>query len=294
MSRVHRIHSRIFMAAAVALLLVGLLSRIDTQSATTIAVIAGAVLLLGLPHGALDLYIARRIELWNDTRSFIGFHGLYLLVAAATVAACILLPVVALSAFLLISIWHFGDDWAPLPKVLRLAGASAIVIFPVLGDPEGVAAIFRAITATDAPLPSEVPYPLILISFWVIAGAVAAAWVHSPYAAIEIALVALMAYVLPALVFFASYFVLLHSPRHILRHGEIAADLRKGLVVVGYTLVATLTVVALIVVLPVRELALSENVLRGLFIGLAALTMPHTLLLEYRSAAQQKNATATV
>lgn len=276
-----RMHSSAFIALGLLIICVWAFGFSDPPSSGGMLFIYGAILLLGLPHGALDLFIAQRAGLWRGWVSFLAFHALYLVIAGLVVISFLIMPVVALAVFLLVSIWHFSDDWPALPRLLRLAGAGAIVILPVIGDPEGVGMLFRSITNSEAPLTKDVPYLLYSITSWLVAGAIVAAWSYDRRAAVEMGVVALMAFVLPALVFFAAYFVLLHSPRHLLRHGQELASHAPRLIILGYTALSIILVATLMFLMPSFSSGVSDMVLRGVFIGLAALTLPHVLLLEY-------------
>lgn len=277
-----RRHSSFFLAAGLFLAAASPLLAVETLTDVQLVLLASAVLLLGLPHGAMDLFIARQAGLWTGWRTFISFHLIYLAIAGLTVLGFLLAPVPALALFLLASIWHFSDDWPGLPRTIRLAGACAIVVLPVISDPIGVGLLFRSITSTNAPLPEQVPYPLLLMSIWIVAGAILIAARHDRRAAFEIATVSMLAIFLPALLFFASYFVLLHSPRHLLRNANSMAGVSPRVILFGYTAISILIVALLTITMPTSKPEVSDLVLRGLFIGLAALTTPHMILLEYR------------
>ena len=252
--------------------------------------VAGALaLVMGLPHGALDLWISRRAGLWYDTRSFVRFHALYLGVAALVVVAFLLAPAVSLALFLAMSVFHFSHDWeGAVSMPVRLLAAALIVIVPSLAHPQAVADIFAALTRTASPRLGELPFQVMLPTMWLAAGTCAAALFQSPRAGLEIALLCALAVALPPIAFFFAYFVLMHSPRHMLHERGVVQGRGEAWGVALYTgLALALVFAATLAVfgpsMSVRGWAAVGDeaaVLRAVFIGLAALTLPHVLLVE--------------
>ena len=73
--------------------------------------LAGAVALFGLPHGALDPVVARTSGIVRSPAGFAAFLALYTVCAAVTAFVWLSAPLPALITFLLLSIWHFRNDW---------------------------------------------------------------------------------------------------------------------------------------------------------------------------------------
>jgi Brp/Blh family beta-carotene 15,15'-monooxygenase len=254
-----------------------------------IALLAVGVVCLGVPHGALDPMIAR--TLWGTDRRLAmpGFLAVYTLLAVLCAAGWIAAPSVALSIFLAISALHFGSDWNRRGSFLsRAAYGGCVVTVPALHHGDAVRQIYLALGATDAS-------GIVRVS-QVIACVVAAVAVLSLLPEmkrrwqdlLELAVILIAGMALTPLVFFACYFCLLHSPRHL---AETARDV--GLRGVGSiakaaapTVVATLLLAAVLwYFLPAAKL--SNRVLEIIFIGLAALTVPHMLLSEIRERHQR-------
>ena len=287
MSPLARRHSTGFVLLGAGLALVWALSAsiggTDAASPLAILVLLGGALVLGLPHGALDLWIAGRQGMLGGARGWLAFHILYLAIAAAVVALFLLLPALALTGFLLLSLWHFADDWAGegLPKPVAIGCASVIVLVPTTAHPGEVASIFAAIMDRPVPDVAGVAYVAGLTTAWVVGGSLVAALALDRRAGAEVAMVALLAAVLPPLVFFAAYFTLLHGPRHLIRHGGLIAGPGQRVVVLAYAGLALALVAGLGVWLSHGgTAALDADAMRAAFVGLAALTVPHALLLE--------------
>ena len=286
MAAAARLHTPAFLALALLVAASWLVLGADAGSLPVVATLGALVLILGLPHGALDLWVAARQGRWGrdgrfTARGAVLFHAEYLALAALVTLSFAVVPTLALVGFLLLSLWHFADDWPALPAPVRLGCASVVVLVPTLFHGAEVAAIFAAVTGRAAPEVGAVPYPFWLVSGWITAGSVALAAATDRRAAAEVAGLAALAALLPPLVFFATYFTLLHGPRHLMRHGGLVSG-RSGRLVLGAYTLAALGIVAGIGALlaGTDDLSLSSDALRAVFAGLAALTVPHAVLME--------------
>lgn len=279
-------HTPVFLGLAAIIAVGWLWLGISTQSLPVIATLGALVLILGLPHGALDFWVASRHARWGrggrfTARGAIRFHVEYLSLAALTVACFVFLPRLALTGFLLLSLWHFADDWPSLPKIVRIGCAATIVLVPTVFHPAEVFAIFTAVTGHETVASPSLPYPALLVSGWIITGSIGLAAVTDKRAAAEVLGLVALAAVLPPLVFFAVYFTLLHGPRHLGRHAALVAGRGEQGVLIAYTAAALFIVVGIGLALSrFDELSLSSDALRAVFAGLAALTVPHAVLME--------------
>jgi len=260
-----------------------------------IAAIAILAAVLGMPRGALDPLIARRLGLWRGLLSFGAFNLVYSGLSVAVVALWLVAPVPSLVLFLVVSAVHFGGDWmrdrSPAPRAL--AGA-ALLSLPAFRDEDAVAGLYttlagegaRSVAAAQAAL--GMPLLVLLLVLAVVAAR------RAPHEAVELGLVALLALTTPPLVFFIVYFCTLHSARH-LREGfaEEREQPRRltALVVVAYTLIP-LAVAAWFLAATATASTLDEQLLRVVFIGLAALTVPHMALVALGDRALARNEAA--
>lgn len=286
MDRAVRLHTPVFLGLAALIALAWLAVQPSAAGAPGVLLLGSLVLILGLPHGALDLWIAARQRRFGADGRFtpggaVRFHAEYLTLAALVAAAFALIPILALIGFLMLSLWHFADDWRGLPAPVRLGCASVVVLVPTLFHPAEVAGIFAAVTGREAIGGTEAPYVFWLVSGWIVVGSIAFACAVDRRAGAETAMLAVLAAALPPLVFFATYFCLLHGPRHLMRHGSLVAGPRSRWVLSAYTLAALGIVVGLGALLARGdELSLTGDALRAVFAGLAALTVPHAILME--------------
>ncbi|NBD95967.1 MAG: beta-carotene 15,15'-dioxygenase, Brp/Blh family [Gammaproteobacteria bacterium] len=256
-------------------------------------ILAILVALFGLPHGALDPLVARAAGRWRTTPELLAHLAGYVALVAGVVMIWLIWPTPTLAAFLLLSAWHFGDDWRILPdgRAVRgwargLAGL-AVVGAPLFFHPDRVAQLFAVLVGQSGD-PDSVAL-LVDAGQWlavpglIYLAALAVIYLRTaPLCALEWAALLIAAWWLPPLAYFAAYFCFLHSPRHLL---GVASDPRVALGWRGLAVTAGLTLLTVLLGV-VAFVALGEahppdaRLLQIVFIGLAALTVPHMLLVE--------------
>lgn len=285
----------LFTGVAVATILAFLLADPEPPLVVQIAAIAILAAVLGMPHGALDPLVARRLGLWRGPVGFGVFNLVYTAASVAVVALWLVAPLPSLVLFLVVSAVHFGGDWMRerSPWLRSLAGA-ALLSLPSLRDEDAVADLYatlagegaRSVAAAQAAI--GLPLLVLLLGLAVLAAR------RAPHEAVELGLVALLALTTPPLVFFIVYFCTLHSARH-LREGfvEERAQPRRltALVVVAYTVIP-LVAAGVFLATTAGTANLDDQLLRVVFIGLAALTVPHMALIALGDRALRRAAPA--
>ncbi len=268
------------MTVSIAFLLVPSLS-ITLQ----LVVLGVAVAFLGLPHGAIDAYIARRDGLWRSTRGFAAFVGIYAVVALSVIGVWMFMPTLSLLAFLIISAWHFGADANARDQAERWLFGGLLLSLPSFFHPGDVASLFEAISGASAG--GLVPFLQIWAPVAAI-GVFAMLVRRRPPAQqrwTDIATVAgliLFAWALPPLVYFVIYFCALHSPAHfgrVIRLVTPSDRSRAAAYTAGFTAL-TLLVAGLAFIALTDKLTIQQSTLQIVFIGLAALTVPHMFLVD--------------
>jgi Brp/Blh family beta-carotene 15,15'-monooxygenase len=243
-------------------------------------VLAALVAVLGLPHGALDPLIARRIGLWRGPVSFAVFNLGYLGAVAVVVVLWMLAPGLSLVVFLTVSAVHFGGDWnADRALWLRIVAGIALLCLPSLAHQNEVASLYNTLAPGAG---SAIAGAQLWIAPFALAGTLVGASLAArrgrPWESIELTLAAALALIAPPLVFFAIYFCALHSARH-LREGFAAEN--RGRLTVGiavlYTIVPILAAAGVLYAAG-RGPSLDATLLQIVFIGLAGLTVPHMIL----------------
>lgn len=247
-------------------------------------IILGAlILLLGVPHGAFDTIFAWRLYGIKSLPGWTGFVIVYLLLAAGVVAVWVAAPAVFLLGFLMISTLHFsGDPSEGTPLLTRLLYGGSILILPSLVYPGEVGRLFGLLVGGDTAC-MVMPWIRLLAWVW-LPCVILAAILRSgsdPLGAVEIGAVSLLALVAPPLFSFTIFFCGMHSARHILR-------------TIDYSGRASTRVLLLAALLPMagvmafsaaawhflKDTPLEARVVQIIFVGLAALTVPHMLLVE--------------
>jgi len=256
---------------------------------------AGALIaLLGMPHGAFDVVFARRLFGVVGAQGWALFSLLYIGLAAAVVAVWWVAPTFFLCAFLACSALHFGADPAAGTSWLaRGLYGGAVIVLPawwhgaelqqLLGLVAGPAS-----AALVAPVLGQMAAP------WLAGLALAAVLLArtSRLAAAELAALAALSLAAPPLVAFTVYFCAMHSPRHVLRTlaGFSRPEIRHAWRMAMWP---TLAVLVVAVVLAAAGRTALEGIdgrsggpvmpawaMQIIFVGLAALTLPHMVLLE--------------
>lgn len=255
-----------------------------------VIVLAIAVAVAGLPHGALDPWLAHRAGMWRTRLGCAAFHLAYVALAAAVLLAWRWAPGTSLALFLAISAWHFAGDWRDhLPGWSRALAGAALLALPAWRWPDQVSDAFVLLSGASG---AAIASALATLAPWLaagMAGVVLMALRRCRTTALELAAVAALALLLPPLVYFIVYFCALHSVRHLrLAAAGAAPNARRhmGWVALLYTALTLLAAAAVWLWLPTAEpQPWSADLLRLVFIGLAALTLPHMLVVMHAERA---------
>jgi Brp/Blh family beta-carotene 15,15'-monooxygenase len=175
-----------------------------------------AILLLGLPHGALDIALIQH-DGEAAARGLLPVIALYVGCALSALAVWMIAPVAALALFLVLAVAHFAEDWkAAGSPFLAVALAAALLTAPALLNQGALHVIFAALTGR--PQGGELSDILLLAAPPALCGglvaiaALARAGRGDLAAAAGFSLTALL--ILPPALGFALFFGLCHSPRH--------------------------------------------------------------------------------
>ena len=249
-----------------------------------------AVVLIGLPHGALDGAIAIHLGYAARVVNFIRFIGLYALMAGLVVGAWVMMPALCLLAFLIISMVHFGSGdarhgtgWMRGAEIVAHGGLVVVGISQMHRSEVDV--VFGYLVGGDTSLVwSGLDVMTIFVGLSLLVCLGHALWFRKwRGTAVELMLLAILFAMVPPLVGFAVYFCCVHSARHI---AGIVGSLRR------YMSVANLCIQTLAFTVAswlagaaagwwMIDMTNPEpTVLRVIFIGLAALTVPHMILVD--------------
>ena len=233
------------------------------------------VLVVGLPHGALDIATIRRAA----PTAQLAVVGAYLAAAAAMLAVWLISPLAGLAAFYMVSIAHFADDWDKEGQpFFAHAIALALLSAPTFLHADGLRDLFVALTG-DARAALLVDLLILAAPVALLVALVGLAAMGAGRRSAEgcCALAAML--VLPPVIGFAVFFCLFHSPRHF-REGWAALGPNVQL---GTALrIAAMTLAGF----GIAALIYAGNGYRGVPAGmfeasmmtLSVLTVPHMLL----------------
>ena len=276
------------------LLVLGTCIGVRVNTPIVLGLLVTGVIFLGLPHGALDPLVARKLFHGHRRFTMIRFLICYLLLAIICAASWHAIPDVALCFFLMISAIHFGSDWQERgSRWGRAAYGLCVVSIPTLRYAPEVGQVFTALGATASKEIVNSMRPLAVFAIVLACSSLFRQLRHRNRDALELAVLLVGGLTLSPLTFFVCYFCLLHSPRHL---GATSREvgLRSGFEILGAVapvVFATLGFAALLWrFLPLTDV--SSRLLQIVFIGLAALTIPHMLLTALNARAQRPPAEA--
>jgi Brp/Blh family beta-carotene 15,15'-monooxygenase len=257
------------------------LPRVDTQ--IQLMVLSPVILLMGVPHGALDIVFARQIAGVRSITGWSLFAMAYVAAATMVVGVWWIAPGFFLAAFLLISAFHFsGDPEGKTPALFRMLYGGAPIICPLALHAVEVSELFAHLAGIPA---AQVIVAALEWAAWPWVVAICLATIlgvrQESVRSIELASVAALLTLAPPLIGFTLFFCGMHSARHVLRtrncsNGETLRSLMR---IAGWPMTITVAGVAIAWWLS-DGTPLDLRLTQILFVGLAALTVPHMILVE--------------
>ena len=259
------------------------------------------VVLIGLPHGAFDGAIANYLGAGRSFAAAAKFITGYCAAAGLVITIWIMFPAVTLALFLIISMIHFGRGDASAKSrpvfIMQVLLHGGLPIFGIIYfQQSSVIPVFDALT-------NGAWYPAILISKIMVPVMGLMAGVYGLIAFLdaslrarfgEFILLAVVIAILPPLVSFALYFCIIHTGRHMRHIWHVLASEsppKKGV----YRQAASFTVVSWLfggaAFLWLENGNPDAALLQVIFIGLAALTVPHMILVDGFFAKGQRHQT---
>lgn len=257
------------------------LPPLDSQS--QLALMSPIILLLGVPHGALDIVFVQQRTGIRSAAGWSLFTIAYLAAASLVVILWWASPGVFLVAFLIASALHFsGDPEGKTPLAMRLLYGGAFIFCPLTLHAAEVEQLFAFLAG--GPAAQTIVVALQWAAWPWVAAMGAAAMVSASRAlprSIELVSLAAMLTVAPPLIGFTLFFCGMHSVRHVLRtRGYASAGTWGHLVrIAAWPMAGTLVGIALAGWLS-DGMSFDARLAQLLFVGLAALTVPHMVVIE--------------
>ncbi len=282
LERALRLHSIVFIVLSVAVTFGAvLLPRFNEQA--ELFVLTALIVILGVPHGALDTLFAQRLYRISTVRGWLMFGAIYCIAASLIVGVWFFAPLVFLCGFLIISAAHFsGDPVAGALGPTRIVHGGVIVVLPALYYAQDIGRLLGFLAGPEAaePLSAQLAF-LAPLWLFALAACVILEARNSMLRAAELLALGLLATFAPPLIAFTVFFCGMHSARHILRTLDYAR-VRKPRSVALAGLIPMAGIFAALTVgwLLMSDISLDESVIQVVFVGLAALTVPHMALVE--------------
>lgn len=244
------------------------------------------IITLGIPHGAYDYQVAKRIGLVSSNYKVIVFYIVYIGLVFLSLYTWYLFPFFSLLVFLFLSSWHFGSDWAISRNdtLVPILIGICILIFPSMIHQHQITKVFSYLVSY------ENAHTLVLVMRQ-LAFILLPAGIFFCYhlfrnegivKGFELLSVFLSSIFLPPLVFLIFYFCLFHSITHLnflykwLKYNNFKVFFINGLPL-SLISILFLSVVYLIF----SNSNLSQDILKSAIILVAVITIPHMILIEY-------------
>ena len=253
------------------------------------------IMLIGLPHGAGDGLLAFK-NFKPTPKGWVVFVSSYLAIAAMVVALWYVYPVLGLLLFLIQSCIHFGlGDVSASDQIARGTQSQNRLhhwarIIAMGGGPVLLIPLFHPIPVNDVFVLMSgqaasylIIYVIFLLPVWLVAFGIMLS--HLPKTGgRETALLLLLVglyFILPPLWSFAIYFCCVHSLRHfVVLNSQIDGGLVKSGHLGQILLFSALPIGVIFLFALQAQAHFTEALTAGLFIGLAALTVPHMVLVD--------------
>ena len=265
--------------------MIGMVTTLDTSSIVALLMIV----IIGLPHGAFDGAVANYLGAGKTVFSGVRFFTTYMASAIVVVVLWVLLPSLSLVVFLIISMVHFGWGDANAKTnfqfILQVVIHGGLVVFGTVNfHITEVTRLFNLLTNGDSSAAIQVSQIMFfgILFLTIIYLFLAIKNYELMSRLIELIVIALILVLLPPLLGFAVYFCFVHTGRHMLhiwKKLQIAMNSRVIFIqAIGLTAASWLLGLGAFYFLDSGDF--DADILRVVFIGLAALTVPHMILVD--------------
>jgi len=281
MQKILQFQSNLAIAASfiVALLSFGM----DSHLSSTL--LLGALLLiviLGVPHGSLDILFARQTYQLVHITKWLKFLLLYSASCLLIIALWMLVPSLFFIVFLILSAIHFSDDInLSGNQLLKLSYGFAIISLPGVMHGAELTKLYAMI------IDEGVSQQIVLISKYLgifllgLLGVLIVSKKICLRTKFEIIAISILFLTTTPILAFTLYFCLMHSARHLIRSRFFLVHSNHKEFIYSLTF-PTLAVIILGVCIWYFKLtpSVEKDLIQIIFVGLAALTVPHAWVLQ--------------
>ena len=246
---------------------------------------------IGVPHGSFDGAVAALLGFKSKKRFLLFIIG-YILISAGVIVFWIFFPLLSLAVFLIMSIVHFGlCDWSSLNVKshkwsLSLTHGMNVVLGIIFFHTYESFEIFKYLSNENFLIFKEylIYGYIIYITFLIYYCFLAINIKKIRWGLLEMLSVLIVVSLFDPLTGFALYFCFIHTFKHI---KAILSDTSKYLtnkkfIFLSTTIFTILTWVGgcLAIIYLSNNFSFDESFIKTVFIGLAALTLPHMMLVD--------------
>jgi Brp/Blh family beta-carotene 15,15'-monooxygenase len=239
------------------------------------------VVILGVPHGSLDVLFARQTYQLAHMTKWIKFLSLYMASCLLIIALWMLAPGFFFVAFLILSAIHFSDDInLPGHQLLKLSYGFAIISLPSLINGNELTNLYGMIV--DAELAQQIVQISKYVSLFLLPILLLLFYINKVNfrSQLEITSISILFLLATPILAFTIYFCLMHSARHLVRSRFFLGAFQRQQFI--YALILP-TIAVIIMGFGIWHFKLAPSFERDLiqiiFVGLAALTVPHAWVL---------------
>ena len=255
------------------------------------------VITIGISHGSLDNLKGKKLLQLYNINNMAYFYLGYVFLSLFVIIFWLFFPSLLLILFLIIASYHFGkedSEFLCISKglffdILFFLKGSIVISAPLIFQKSKTLEIFDTIGMnTELIIFSSDLLVIIFVLLSILSSFIIVSSVRNLYALVlvlDLMAILVLNYFLQPLLAFTLYFCFLHSIRHSisLMH-ELDKNLAKSIpIFLKKSLPLTLltgVLLVIIFILLMSEYDVSNSINKVVFIGLAALTLPH-ITLEY-------------
>jgi Brp/Blh family beta-carotene 15,15'-monooxygenase len=240
------------------------------------------VVLLGVPHGSLDVLFAIQTFDLKQLKHWLKFIGSYVIAALLVISIWLIAPNIFFVCFLLLSALHFSDDLNLIDfKALKLSYGALIITLPSLLFSHELIDLYAMIIDIKTST-----YLVEASKFITVPGGLyLTVMLFNKKIGIRTKLetfsVCALFLLLHPILAFSIYFCGMHSARHLIRSHFFLRKFTKR-AFLNALIFPTIAVIILGIFtwLMAENKTLEVEMIRIIFIGLAALTVPHAWVLQ--------------
>lgn len=247
---------------------------------------------IGVPHGSFDGAVASLLG-YQSKKQFLIFIFLYICVSIGVIIFWIYFPIVALILFIIMSIVHFGlCDWEYLnikkyKWVITLTHGMNIIFGIIYFHTAEVFNIFLFLSNKDIYLFQNYLYLPYLIYGILLAIYIFLSFKNKKmvWGLMEMILILVIASQLDPLTGFAIYFCFVHTVKHVrailINTNKYLKNKKFVFKSTAFFTILTWIGGCITIIYLNNNFSFSESFIKTIFIGLAALTLPHMTLVDF-------------